>query len=167
MGRLFSLLSSGSEGPGGSLAGSVSPSLFMVSISTCHFCGLYVFVSACVGNPDVAVKYRERLYYFSTDEAKAKFTANPELYTARDKPLEVSLMERALGQGSDLEGDRTRGEIAPFYFYLLLKLLLSSSPHRYGCSSWVQGGVARPRWAVSWRRSLEYFTWGSGSTSRR
>lgn len=43
------------------------------------------------GNQDMAVKYREKLYYFSTDEAKAKFTADPEQYTAGDKPLEVSL----------------------------------------------------------------------------
>ncbi len=39
----------------------------------------------------MAVKYRERLYFFSTSEAKTKFSASPELYTAGDGPLEVSL----------------------------------------------------------------------------
>ncbi len=43
------------------------------------------------GNQDMAVKYRERLYFFSTSEAKAKFSASPELYTAGDGSLEVSL----------------------------------------------------------------------------
>ena len=45
------------------------------------------------GNQDMAVKYRERLYYFSTDESKAKFTANPREYTALEVPLKVGIRE--------------------------------------------------------------------------
>jgi adenylate/nucleoside-diphosphate kinase len=31
------------------------------------------------GNPEVASKYREKTYYFSTNEARDKFLANPDI----------------------------------------------------------------------------------------
>lgn len=42
------------------------------------------------GNPEVASKYREKTYYFSTNEARDKFLANPEEFLPKDKPLEVT-----------------------------------------------------------------------------
>jgi adenylate/nucleoside-diphosphate kinase len=41
-------------------------------------------------NPEVASKYREKTYYFSTKEARDKFLANPEEFLPKDKPLEVT-----------------------------------------------------------------------------
>ena len=41
------------------------------------------------GNLDICSRYKERLYSFSTDEAKEKFTDSPENYIAQDKPLLV------------------------------------------------------------------------------
>lgn len=43
------------------------------------------------GNQDTAAKYRERLYYFSSEEAKERFTASPKEYTASEGPLEVGI----------------------------------------------------------------------------
>lgn len=41
------------------------------------------------GQQENAIRYREKLYYFSTEEAKEKFRANPLEYIAVDRPLEV------------------------------------------------------------------------------
>ena len=42
------------------------------------------------GNPDFAARYKERLYYFSSEEAKASFTADPWKYTVgQEGPLKV------------------------------------------------------------------------------
>jgi len=41
------------------------------------------------GNQDYALRYRERLYYFSSEEAKDKFAENPTAYIAKGKPLKV------------------------------------------------------------------------------
>ncbi|XP_053568148.1 adenylate kinase 9 [Bombina bombina] len=39
------------------------------------------------GKPDNAAIYRERIYYCSSTEARDKFLANPEKYTAHEEPL--------------------------------------------------------------------------------
>lgn len=56
-----------------------------------HFCPVVLHEQGVLypGNEDTAARYRERLYYFSSEEAKDKFTANPLKYTAIGKPLEV------------------------------------------------------------------------------
>ncbi|XP_049976513.1 adenylate kinase 9-like [Alexandromys fortis] len=41
------------------------------------------------GNTDEAVKYREKIYYFSTAEAKEKFLEHPEEYVAQNEPLKA------------------------------------------------------------------------------
>ena len=58
---------------------------------TSHFCPVVLAKLDVLwpGNPEIAVKYKERLYSFSSDEAKEKFTANPEHYIAKDRPLVV------------------------------------------------------------------------------
>ena len=35
------------------------------------------------------MRYRERLYFFSSDEAKGKFLSNPMKYIAGNEPLKV------------------------------------------------------------------------------
>lgn len=56
-----------------------------------HFCPVALHEQGVLypGNEDTAARYRERLYYFSSEEAKDKFTANPLKYTAIGEPLEV------------------------------------------------------------------------------
>ena len=41
------------------------------------------------GNQDYALRYREKLYYFSSEEAKEKFAENPTTYIAQGRPLKV------------------------------------------------------------------------------
>ena len=41
------------------------------------------------GNPEIAARYREKLYYFSSEEAREKFLDQPEQYLPQDKPLVV------------------------------------------------------------------------------
>ena len=58
-----------------------------------HFCPLALLEQGVLwpGNQDTAAKYRERLYYFSSEEAKEQFTVSPKEYTASGGPLEVGL----------------------------------------------------------------------------
>ena len=58
---------------------------------TSHFCPVVLAELDVLwpGNQEIAVKYKERLYSFSSDEAKEKFTANSERYIAKDRPLVV------------------------------------------------------------------------------
>ena len=41
------------------------------------------------GNPDTAARYRERLYYLSSQEAREQFLEDPTKYLPKDKPFEV------------------------------------------------------------------------------
>ena len=58
-----------------------------------HFCPLALLEQGVLwpGNQDTAAKYRERLYYFSSEEAKERFTASPKEYTASGGPLQVGI----------------------------------------------------------------------------
>ena len=41
------------------------------------------------GNPEVAARYRERLYYLSTPDARDKFLADPKKFLPDGGPFEV------------------------------------------------------------------------------
>ena len=43
------------------------------------------------GNPEVAAKYREKIYYISTSEAREKFLENPTAFLPKEKPFDVSI----------------------------------------------------------------------------
>ena len=42
------------------------------------------------GNPEIAAVYREKVYYFSTNESREKFLEEPPLFLNKDEPLQVS-----------------------------------------------------------------------------
>ena len=44
------------------------------------------------GNQDYALRYREKLYYFSSEEAKERFTEDPVAYIAQGKSLKVFMI---------------------------------------------------------------------------
>ncbi|XP_060046846.1 adenylate kinase 9 [Erinaceus europaeus] len=56
-----------------------------------HFCPVFLKENFILqpGNTDEVVKYREKIYYFSTPEAKDKFLEHPEEYTAHSEPLKA------------------------------------------------------------------------------
>ena len=56
------------------------------------------------------MRYRERLYFFSSDEAKGKFLSNPMKYIAGNEPLKVR-------EGGREEGRKGEGE----YLYMFLQ----------------------------------------------
>lgn len=39
---------------------------------------------------EYAAKYKEKVYYFSSSEARETFLLNPEVYVAKTEPLKVS-----------------------------------------------------------------------------
>ena len=43
------------------------------------------------GNPEISAKYREKVYYFSSDEAKEEFIADPLPFLDKEKPPLVSV----------------------------------------------------------------------------
>lgn len=59
---------------------------------TNHFCPVALKDNIVLhpGNPEVAAKFREKVYYFSTSEARDKFLANPDDYIPKDGPPKVS-----------------------------------------------------------------------------
>ncbi|XP_077977825.1 adenylate kinase 9-like isoform X2 [Glandiceps talaboti] len=56
-----------------------------------HFCPVSLKDNYILypGNPEVAAKYREKLYYFSSTEARDKFLNDPAQYVAKDRPLKA------------------------------------------------------------------------------
>ena len=50
---------------------------------------MYIFYCSVVIQWICTIRYRERLFYFSSEEAKQKFATNPSSYLATDVPLEV------------------------------------------------------------------------------
>ena len=43
------------------------------------------------GLPDVAAKYREKVYYFSSTDSRAKFLENPKEFLPKNEPLKVNV----------------------------------------------------------------------------
>ncbi|GAB1295055.1 Nucleoside-diphosphate kinase [Apodemus speciosus] len=58
---------------------------------TKHFCPVVLKENFVLqpGNTDDAVKYREKIYYFSSTEAKEKFLEHPEDYVSQNEPLKA------------------------------------------------------------------------------
>ncbi|XP_072821810.1 adenylate kinase 9 isoform X7 [Vicugna pacos] len=58
---------------------------------TKHFCPVVLKENFILqpGSVEEAAKYRERIYYFSSPEAKEKFLEQPEVYVAHEEPLKV------------------------------------------------------------------------------
>ena len=42
------------------------------------------------GNPEIAARYRERIYYLSTSEARDRFLANASDFLPQNKPFKVT-----------------------------------------------------------------------------
>ena len=58
---------------------------------TNHFCPIALNKSNILfpGNPEIAVKYKDKVYYFSTNEARDEFLESPETFLPTDKPFQV------------------------------------------------------------------------------
>ena len=60
---------------------------------TRHFCPVTLKERRILhpGTPDAAVRYREHTYFFVSNDARAQFLENPDIYLSNGKPLQVSL----------------------------------------------------------------------------
>ena len=58
---------------------------------TSHFCPVALKEKGVLwpGSQDLAARYRERLYCFSSEEAKEAFQSDPVSYIAKDGPVQV------------------------------------------------------------------------------
>ena len=58
---------------------------------TNHFCPVALKDDGVLfpGNPEIAAKYREKVYYLQSSEARDAFLAAPEKYLPKNKPLNV------------------------------------------------------------------------------
>ena len=60
---------------------------------TKHFCPVMLKERNVLwpGSPECAARYRERTYFFSSQEARSEFMKDPGHFIAKDKPLEVDM----------------------------------------------------------------------------
>lgn len=60
---------------------------------TKHFCPVSLKENFVLypGLYEHAAKYREKIYFFSTSENRAKFLKNPEEYVAHNEPIQVRI----------------------------------------------------------------------------
>ncbi|XP_054555070.1 adenylate kinase 9-like isoform X3 [Talpa occidentalis] len=86
-----------------------------------HFCPVVLKENFILqpGNTDEAVKYREKIYYFSTPEAKEKFLEHPEEYVAHKEPLKAPPLRICLlgphGSGKTVCGRQLAEKLGIFH----------------------------------------------------
>lgn len=71
------------------------------------------------GNPDIAAKFRERIYYFKSTEFREVFVKNPTTFLPTDKPLNPPppriLILGARGAGKTMHGRWLAEEMGTFH----------------------------------------------------
>nr|XP_030738705.1 adenylate kinase 9 [Globicephala melas] len=103
---------------------------------TKHFCPVALKENFILqpGSTEEAAKYREKIYYFSSPEAKEKFLEQPEEYVAHDEPLKAPPLRICLlgphGSGKTVCGRQLAEELGIFHIqfeeFLQEKLMLKT-----------------------------------------
>ncbi|XP_065745012.1 adenylate kinase 9 isoform X1 [Phocoena phocoena] len=103
---------------------------------TKHFCPVALKENFVLqpGSTEEAAKYREKIYYFSSPEAKEKFLEQPEEYVAHDEPLKAPPLRICLlgphGSGKTVCGRQLAEELGIFHIqfeeFLQEKLMLKT-----------------------------------------
>ncbi|XP_047274260.1 adenylate kinase 9 isoform X5 [Homo sapiens] len=103
---------------------------------TKHFCPVVLKENFILqpGNTEEAAKYREKIYYFSSAEAKEKFLEHPEDYVAHEEPLKAPPLRICLvgpqGSGKTMCGRQLAEKLNIFHIQfeevLQEKLLLKT-----------------------------------------
>ncbi|XP_057593660.1 adenylate kinase 9 [Hippopotamus amphibius kiboko] len=103
---------------------------------TKHFCPVALKENFILqpGSTEEAAKYREKIYYFSSPEAKEKFLEQPEEYVAHDKPLKAPPLRICLlgphGSGKTVCGRQLAESLGIFHIqfeeFLQEKLMLKT-----------------------------------------
>ncbi|XP_024898225.1 adenylate kinase 9 isoform X4 [Pteropus alecto] len=103
---------------------------------TKHFCPVVLKENFILqpGNTDEAAKYREKIYYFSSPEAKEKFLEHPQEYVAHTEPLKAPPLRICLlgphGSGKTICGRQLAEKFGIFHIqfeeFLQEKLMLKT-----------------------------------------
>ncbi|XP_008575652.1 PREDICTED: adenylate kinase 9 [Galeopterus variegatus] len=103
---------------------------------TKHFCPVVLKENFVLqpGNTEEAAKYREKVYYFSSPEAKEKFLEHPEDYVAHEEPLKAPPLRICLvgphGSGKTVCGRQLAEKLDIFHIqfeeFLQEKLMLKT-----------------------------------------
>ncbi|XP_016073041.1 PREDICTED: adenylate kinase 9 [Miniopterus natalensis] len=103
---------------------------------TKHFCPVVLKENFVLqpGNPEEAAKYREKVYYFSSPEAKDKFLDHPQEYVAHNEPLKAPPLRICLlgprGSGKTVCGRQLAEDFGIFHIqfeeFLQEKLMLKT-----------------------------------------
>ncbi|XP_054424615.1 adenylate kinase 9 [Pteronotus mesoamericanus] len=103
---------------------------------TKHFCPVALKENFILqpGNPEEAVKYREKIYYFSSPEAREKFLEHPQEYVAHKEPLQAPPLRICLlgprGSGKTVCGRHVAENLGIFHIqfeeFLQEKLMLKT-----------------------------------------
>ncbi|XP_062952746.1 adenylate kinase 9 [Cynocephalus volans] len=103
---------------------------------TKHFCPVVLKENFILqpGNTEEAAKYREKVYYFSSPEAKEKFLEHPEEYVAHEEPLKAPPLRICLvgphGSGKTVCGRQLAEKLDIFHIqfeeFLQEKLMLKT-----------------------------------------
>ncbi|EQB78440.1 hypothetical protein CB1_000993024, partial [Camelus ferus] len=103
---------------------------------TKHFCPVALKENFILqpGSVEEAAKYRERIYYFSSPEAKEKFLEQPEVYVAHEEPLKAPPLRICLlgprGSGKTVCGRQLAEKFGIFHIqfeeFLQEKLMLKT-----------------------------------------
>ncbi|ELU02521.1 hypothetical protein CAPTEDRAFT_45229, partial [Capitella teleta] len=91
------------------------------------------------GNPDVAGKYRERTYYFSSPENREKFLSDPPSFLPKDKPFQAPPIRLLIlgprGSGKSLHGRNLARKLGLFHIQFrerLQELIIAKSKKKIG-----------------------------------
>ncbi|KAH9524991.1 Adenylate kinase 9, partial [Bulinus truncatus] len=91
------------------------------------------------GNPDIAAVYRERIYYFATNETKETFLEKPSEYVAQSGPLKVPPLRLfilgAKGSGKTLHGRYLAEKLGIFHISFrerLQELIIAKTKKKIG-----------------------------------
>jgi len=91
------------------------------------------------GSPEFAAKYREKVYYFSTPDARTKFLGSPKEFLAENEPLKPPALRLAIlgctGAGKTLIGRELAKKFGVFHISFkdrLQELIIAKTKKRIG-----------------------------------
>ena len=108
---------------------------------TNHFCPVSLHEKGVLwpGNPEIAAKYREKVYYLSTTEARESFLLKPEDFLPKEQPLEPPPVRLLIlgprGSGKSLHGRHLAHKLGLFHISFrerLQELIIAKTKKKVG-----------------------------------